>query len=185
MYEIQAAFGELFRVPQPATLEHLKSVIHAKIGRVSYESAANHAWSVPFCSTLETCAKLIQNLYNASRPPTANHRISAPSLRPKLARKHTPAAPQFPPIFDQKCNIPIGTFFCNILRPFFALLLSGQEPQKQKCYTFAENATPSRPLFAPSAAAPKDRPSAIEKTNRSPPQNLYKTPKPAHRRPPP
>ena len=112
-------------------------------------------------------------MYNSSADPVANHRISASIVRAKSARKPARAAPQFPPIFDQKCNIPIGTFFCNIFRPFLPLFLSGQEPQKQKCYTFAENATPSRPLLRPPAAPPRDRPSAIKMMNSRAPHRLY------------
>ena len=144
--EIQATFRELYRNPQPAFLENHKSVMHPEIVRVSYTSAGNQAWGVPFCCLLETCTKYKQSLYTFGRPPATSNRISAPILRPESARKHAPAAPRFLPIFDQKCNIPIGTFFCNIFPPCLPLFLSGQEPQNQKCYTFAENATPSRPL---------------------------------------
>ena len=109
----------------------------------------------------------------SSAERVANRRISASIVRQKSVRKPARAAPRFHPIFDQKCNIPIGTFFWNIFRPFLPLFLSGQEPQKQKCYTFAENATPSRSLMRPPPAPPKDRPSATEMLNSRPPHKLY------------
>ncbi len=108
-----------------------------------------------FLFNSERIPKYVQNLYKSYTSPATNNRISPPIFPPRSVRKRAPAAPQFPPIFDQKCNIPTGTFFCNIFRPFLPLFLSGQEPQKQKCYTFAENATLARPL---SGAPPHRRP---------------------------
>ena len=150
-------------------------MIHAKIGRVSYKSVGNLAWGVPFCSTLETCAKSIQNLYNSSRPPTANNRISAPTLRPESARKHAPAAPPLPPLlgrfFAQSDASLLMHCFRTVFRPF-SLWSGPQFPVMHhflgKCNTFAA-------LFPPLAAPPRDRPSAIKLMNRRPPQTLSET----------
>ena len=73
----------------------------------------------------------------------------------------------FPRFLAKSVAFPLVHFFCNIFRTYLPLFLSGQDPQKQKCNTFAAP-------FAPLAAAPKDRPSAIKMMNRSPPQKLSK-----------
>ena len=151
--------------PQPSGAHPLLVLTFVYIGN---QTGSGSPFPDPFCLHTEP----IQNLYNSSAEPVANRRISASIVRPESARKPARAAPRFPPIFDQKCNIPIGTFFCNIFPPLLPLFLSGQEPQKQKCYTFAENATPSRPLLQPPAAPPKDRPSATEMMNSLPPHKL-------------
>ena len=104
--EIQATIGELFRVPQPATLEHLKSVIHAKIGRVSYKvsykSVGNHAWGVPFCSTLETCAKPVQLYQTTNREQPHFCADFSARISSKTRSRGASFAAAFGPIFFAK-----------------------------------------------------------------------------------
>ena len=71
----------------------------------------------------------------------------------------------------------------HFFRPFLSSFSLVRSPKTEmhhfwgKCITFAHP-------FAPPAAPPKDRPSAIEMMYRSPPQKLYKTAKSAHPRAP-
>ena len=92
-------------------------------------------------------------------------------LRPESARKHAPAAPQFPRFFHKSDASLVMHCFHTVFHPFS--LWSG--PQYPVMHHFLGKCTAFEAPFAPSAAPPKDPPSAIEKTNRSPPQNLYKT----------
>ena len=127
-----------------------------------------------FLFNSERIPKHVQNLYKSYTSPAANKLISPPIFRSESARKRAPPTPPFPPIFGKKCCISIGEFFCNIFRPHLPLFLSGQEPQKLKCNTFAENATPSRPFSGAPPHRRKAPPSATEMMNWRTPENLYR-----------
>ena len=131
---------------------------------------------------------LSQNLYKSYTGPTRNSRISAPIFRLESARKHAPEAPPFPPFlgrFLMKSDASLLMhFFRAAFTPFCPFSL-WSEPQYPVMHHFLGKCNSFAAPFAPSAPAPKDRPSAIEMMNRSPPHKLYKTAKTAPPRPPP
>ena len=136
------------------------------------------------CSILLTCTKHRQNLYTFGRPPTANYRISAPILRPESA----PAAPQWLPFLGRFLHESDASLVMLFFAPFFALSCPfslWSEAQKPVMHHFCRKCTAFAAPFARPAAAQKDRPSAIEMTNRRAPQKLYKTAESAPPRPPP
>ena len=118
---------------------------------------ANRHRAFRSCSILNGLPKYQQNLYNNHRPLTTKHCCSATIFRPKSARTPAPAAP------------PLIHFF----RAPFPLFLSGQEPKTKMhhlrciCITF-------RPFCAP-PPPPTDRPSAIDRMNWAPPENMTKS----------
>jgi len=91
-----------------------------------------------------------------------------------LSTDHQPRIAPLPRRFCGQNQLEIPLPRRLHFRPFLPLFRSGQEPQKQKCNTFAENATPSRSLSGAPPHRRKTVPSATEMMNWRPPQKLYK-----------
>ena len=93
--EFQATSGELYRDPQPATLEHLKSVMHPKIGRVSYTLAGNQAWPFPSRSIPETCTKPVHIRQTTDREQRHFAADFAARIGSKTRSRDTSISPDF------------------------------------------------------------------------------------------
>jgi len=93
-----------------------------KLGRISYPSACNRVWGVPFALDSErspiTSRKPVQKVYK----PTPNNRISALIIRPESARKTAPAAPPMPLFFGRFLHksdaYPLMHYIRAVFRPF-------------------------------------------------------------------
>ena len=129
----------------------------------------------PSCPMLSGSPEHLQNLYKSYTSPTTDSRVSAPILRSESARKRAPAAPPLPPLlsrfFAQSDASLVMHHFRTVFRPFS--LWSG--PQYPVMHHFLGKCTVFAAAFRPSAAAPKDRPSAIEMMCRRSPQKPYET----------
>ena len=147
--ENQTTLGSYTGIHSPLPWSISNLLYSPKLDAFHIHRQAPRLGAFPPCSTLETCTKLIQDLCNSSRPPTANNRISGPILRPESARKHAPAAPPLPPLlgrfFAQSDASLVMHCFRTVFRPI-SLWSGPQFPVMHhflgKCNAFAALSRP-------------------------------------------